>query len=100
MTSPMKYELSIEYCPRCRWLMRASWMAQEFLTSFEEELASVTLIPSETSGTYAIRINGDLVFDRKTHGGFADIKELKQLVRDKVNPGKDLGHSDRQRTVE
>ncbi|MFT4024968.1 MAG: SelT/SelW/SelH family protein [Flavihumibacter sp.] len=91
----MKYELSIEYCPRCRWLMRAAWMAQEFLTSFEEELASVTLIPGNSSGIYAIRINNELVFDRKTNGGFADIAVLKQLVRDRVSPGKNLGHSDR-----
>jgi selenoprotein W-related protein len=28
-------------------------------------------------------------------GRFPDIKELKQLVRDVVNPEKDLGHSDK-----
>ena len=91
----MKHDLSIEYCPKCRWLMRASWMAQEFLTSFEEELQSVTLIPSEHNGKYTIRINGAELFDRKTHGGFADIAALKQMIRDRIHPGKSLGHSDR-----
>ena len=29
----------IEYCPKCRWLLRAAWIAQELLTTFENELA-------------------------------------------------------------
>jgi selenoprotein W-related protein len=28
-------------------------------------------------------------------GRFPEIKELKQLVRDKISPGKELGHSDK-----
>jgi selenoprotein W-related protein len=35
-----------------------------------------------------------LVWSRKDEGRFPDIKELKQLVRDRVAPGHDLGHSD------
>ena len=69
-------------------------MAQEFLTTFENELGSVTLQPSEVNGTFNIRINGEVIFNRKENGGFSDIKELKQLVRDKISPGKSLGHSD------
>lgn len=70
-------------------------MAQELLTTFTEELQGVMLQPSETSGSYQIRLDDELLFDRKTAGRFPEIKELKQLVRDRVNPGKDLGHSDR-----
>lgn len=70
-------------------------MAQELLTTFDGELQSVTLEPSETNGKYAIRINGQTIFDRKEAGGFPDIKTIKQLVRDVVNPEKSLGHSDR-----
>ena len=73
-------------------------MAQEFLTTFADELKSVNLQPSETSGAYTISINDEIVFDRKEHGGFLDIKELKQLVRDKIAPGKSLGHSDKKAT--
>jgi selenoprotein W-related protein len=90
----MKPTLSIEYCPRCRWLLRAAYMAQEFLTSFEEELGAVTLQPSEVNGRYTISIDGKKIFDRKEYGGFPEIKELKQMVRDIVSPGKNLGHSD------
>jgi len=91
----MKPELSIEYCPKCGWLLRAAYMAQEFLTTFADELKSVKLQPSETSGAYKIFINGEVLFDRKLNGGFLDIKELKQLIRDKISPGKSLGHSDK-----
>lgn len=91
----MKATLTIEYCPKCGWLLRAAYMAQEFLTSFADEIKTVSLQPSETSGAYKISINDEIVFDRKLHGGFLDIKELKQLVRDKVAPGKSLGHSDK-----
>ena len=91
----MKPTITIEYCPKCHWLLRAAYMAQELLTTFADELYAVTLQPSETGGHYSIRIDSDIIFDRKELGGFIEIKELKQLVRDKVCPEKSLGHSDR-----
>ena len=70
-------------------------MAQELLTTFEADLHSVALQPSETAGEYIIYIDGTELFNRKTMGGFPEIKALKQLVRDVVNPEKYLGHSDK-----
>ena len=35
------------------------------------------------------------IFSRKDAGRFPEIKELKPLVRDRVAPGRDLGHIDR-----
>jgi selenoprotein W-related protein len=90
----MKPIITIEYCPKCNWLLRAAYMAQEFLTTFDKELKGVTLQPGETSGDFHISIDGKKIFDRKDFGGFPEIKELKQLIRDVVNPGKSLGHSD------
>ena len=91
----MKPLIVIEYCPKCGWLLRAAYMAQEFLTTFADELSGVTLKPSETGGHYSIRVDEIVVFDRKDHGGFPEIKELKQMIRDKVSPEKSLGHSDK-----
>ncbi len=91
----MKPLITIEYCPKCGWLLRAAYMAQEFLTTFAEELSGVTLKPSETGGHYSIKVDNEIIFDRKDHGGFPEIKELKQFVRDKVSPEKSLGHSDK-----
>ncbi|HTI61523.1 SelT/SelW/SelH family protein [Mucilaginibacter sp.] len=91
----MKPLVTIEYCPKCGWLLRAAYMAQELLTTFADELYGVTLQPSETGGHYSIRINDEVIFDRKDFGGFPEIKELKQMVRDMVSPEKNLGHSDK-----
>ncbi len=91
----MKPLITIEYCPKCGWLLRAAYMAQEILTTFTEDIKGVTLQPSEVSGRYTIFLNDEKIFDRKEEGRFPEIKELKQLIRDKVAPQKSLGHSDR-----
>jgi selenoprotein W-related protein len=91
----MKPSIQIEYCPKCGWILRAAYMAQELLTTFTGDIHGVLLQPSEVSGTYIIRVNEDVIFDRRQAGRFPEIKELKQLVRDMVAPGKSLGHSDK-----
>ena len=90
----MKPTVTIEYCPKCHWLLRAAYMAQEVLTTFAEDVGAVTLQPSEVNGSYNIYIDGKKIFDRKEYGGFAEIKEIKQMIRDVVAPGKNLGHTD------
>ena len=91
----MKPTISIEYCPKCNWMLRSAYMAQELLYTFSDDIKGVLLMPSETSGKFTIYINHQPVFDRKEAGGFIEIKELKQLIRDHVNPNKSLGHSDK-----
>ena len=86
--------IEIEYCTQCRWLLRAAWMAQELLTTFEAEIGGVTLVPG-TGGIFEVRSAGNTLWSRKGEGRFPDIKELKQRVRDVVAPEKPLGHSDR-----
>jgi selenoprotein W-related protein len=91
----MKPTITIEYCPKCGWMLRAAYMAQELLTTFTEDVYGVLIQPSEVSGRFNIRIDKEVLFDRKEAGRFPEIKELKQLVRDSVNPEKSLGHSDK-----
>jgi selenoprotein W-related protein len=86
--------LEIEYCTQCRWLLRAAWLAQELLTAFEAELGEAALIPGR-GGVLEVRLDGETLFSRASAGRFPEAKELKQLVRDRVAPGRDLGHSDR-----
>ena len=88
--------VEIEYCCQCRWLLRAAWMAQELLTTFESEIASATLKPG-TGGVFDVRVDDAVIWSRSERGRFPEIKELKQLVRDRVAPEKPLGHSDRDR---
>lgn len=94
-TEFMKPVVTIEYCPKCGWMLRAAYFAQELLSTFTDDVHGVMLQPAEVSGTFAISINGTEIFDRKKNGRFPETKELKQIVRDVVNPTKTLGHSDR-----
>ena len=68
-------------------------MAQELLTTFAEELEEVALRPG-TGGVFDVYIDGERIWCRKEQGRFPDIKELKQLVRDRVAPDRSLGHSE------
>ena len=86
--------VAITYCRQCRWLLRAAWMAQELLTTFEDDLGGVTLIPG-TGGIFEVKVGDALVWSRKAEGRFPDITELKQRVRDAAAPDKPLGHSDK-----
>lgn len=87
--------VTIEYCPKCGWMLRATYFAQELLTTFTDDIHGIMLQPSEVNGTFNIRIDGNEVYDRKKAGGFPEVKALKQIIRDVVNPTKNLGHSDR-----
>lgn len=70
-------------------------MAQELLVTFAEELGSVTLTPDVTGGVFQISLDGETIWSRKDEGGFPELPELKRLVRDRIAPGRSLGHTDR-----
>jgi len=71
-------------------------MAQELLTTFDQEISGLTLKPG-TGGVFEVYANDQLVWSRKAEGRFPEITELKQRVRDRIAPEKELGHSDRKR---
>jgi len=75
-------------------MLRAAWMAQELLSTFEGEIAEVALIPG-SGGIFEVRAGGQVLWSRHERKRFPDVKELKQVVRDAVAPGKSLGHADR-----
>lgn len=80
--------------------------AQELLSTFGGALGEVALQPA-TGGIFTVTIETadaasstgtgapKLLWDRKTEGGFPETKELKRRVRDVIEPGRDLGHVDR-----
>jgi len=95
--------ISIEFCDRCRWLHRATWVQTElFLTFPPPTIESVALVPrntEETAGRFRVWLSRgshppELMWDRKVEGGFPELKILKQRIRDHIQPGKSLGHSD------
>lgn len=105
------YVVEIEYCTGCRWMLRAAWMAQELLTTFQQDensrLRSVTLTPnSRQGGVFNVYLREvgpkadpeaepEILWSRKIARRFPESKELKQLVRDFVSPERGLGHSDK-----
>lgn len=117
--TPMQYpcfeNITIEYCPGCRWMTKAFWMATELLQQYNNELLrEVTVIPSEP-GTFTItagvitpipisdEIDDDddngarlsqknvQLWDRKVDGGFPpiDLIEFDARVKACLEKGSD-----------
>lgn len=91
------HTIEITYCPRCGWLMRAAWMQQELLATFADDLTRAALAPDKIGGAFVIRVDDEVIWSRAEHGRFPEIAELKRLVRDRIAPGRDLGHIDRKK---
>ncbi|KAK5101365.1 hypothetical protein LTS08_004972 [Lithohypha guttulata] len=109
-------KVAIRFCVQCKWNLRAAYYAQELLQTFSETLGEVSLIPV-TGGTFTINlytgaipsslseenslsaesstIADTLIWDRKRDGGFPETKELKNRVRNVIDPNRDMGHVDR-----
>ena len=92
----MTHRIRVVYCTQCAWMLRAAWIAQELLTTFQDELmgGGATLEPG-TGGVFEVYADDELVWSRAVDGGFPDIVALKRRVRDRIAPGRALGHADR-----
>lgn len=93
-------------------MLRAAYFGQELLSTFGTSIGEIAFIPA-TGGIFQVHLtyipadasqSGDastidlkevLLWDRKAEGGFPETKILKQRVRNHIEPGKDLGHSDK-----
>ncbi len=98
-TPVSKPRIEIRYCTLCRWMLRAAWLAQELLSTFDSDLGEVALVPA-SKGEFKILVNGIQVWDRVGDEGFPEAKEIKQRVRDLIAPERDLGHADRKPATE
>ena len=88
-----KHHIEIHYCIQCRWILRAAWMAQELLQTFESDIARVSLVPG-SGGIFDITLNDQLIYSREQEGQFSELKVIKQRIRDVIVPSRSLGHSD------
>ncbi|MCF7646693.1 Rdx family protein [Pseudochrobactrum asaccharolyticum] len=77
----MKPRITIEYCIQCNWMLRAAWAAQELLQAFGDEVGEIALIPGG-DGNYIIRLNDQIVWDRKTENGFPETDALVARIRE------------------
>ena len=98
---PKSPHVAIKYCTGCKWLLRAAWEAQELLTTFQDDLCAVTLVPTtDPAGQFVVSLDDKIVWDRAAEGRHAEPKELKQRIRDIISPDRSLGHSDAKEIVE
>ncbi|CAG8583901.1 8608_t:CDS:2, partial [Scutellospora calospora] len=74
-------------------VLRAGWTAQELLVTFGTIIGEVALIPG-VDAVFIVQVDGEIIWDRKKEGRFPELKELKQLVRNRIAPDMNLGHSD------
>lgn len=86
--------IDIYYCRQCNWMLRSTWMTQELLHTFSEEIQTISLHP-DTGGRFEVHCNGQLIWEHKADGGFPDAKQLEQRIRDVIDPERDLSHVDR-----
>ncbi|KAL4987067.1 Rdx family-domain-containing protein [Aspergillus falconensis] len=115
-----KPRITIQYCTQCKWMLRAAYFAQELLSTFNTDIGEIALVP-RTGGVFTVTLfpsistsasttldsqfnsesesrfskEGTILWDRKRDGGFPEVKELKSRVRNVIDPGRDLGHTDR-----
>ncbi|KAK5940862.1 hypothetical protein PMZ80_007279 [Knufia obscura] len=101
-------KIAIRFCVQCKWNLRAAYFAQELLQTFSNTIGEVSLIPV-TGGVFTITlytnssgsekaqptISETLIWDRKRDGGFPETKELKNRIRNVIDPERDMGHVDR-----
>lgn len=83
--------LEIRYCTKCRFLLRAAWLAQELLTTFEEDLKEVALQPA-SGGIFEITLDGEIIATNRDTKRMPESGEVKRLVRDRIAPDRTIGH--------
>jgi len=88
LTAP---RVEITYCTRCKFLLRAAWLAQELLSTFEAELGELALRPG-SGGIFEIALDGEVVATNRDGGEMPDAADVKRLLRDRIAPGRRIGH--------
>lgn len=83
--------IEITYCRQCKFLLRASWLAQELLTTFEDALGEVALRPG-SGGIFEVSLDGDVIASNSESKKMPDVSEVKRLVRDRIAPERKVGH--------
>ena len=83
--------VEITYCTKCRFLLRAAWMAEELLTTFGAELGEVALRPG-SGGIFEVALDGTVVATNRDHAPTPDPADVKRAIRDRISPSRKIGH--------
>ena len=87
----MPGRIEITYCRKCRFMLRAAWLAQELLTTFEEDLIEVAIKPS-SGGIFEVALDGETIATNRETKRMPETSEVKRLVRDRLAPDRRIGH--------
>lgn len=79
------------YCTRCKFLLRAAWLAQVILTTFRSEISEVALRPG-SGGIFEVRLDGETIASNRDGGPMPDVGDVKRLLRDRIAPDRKIGH--------
>ena len=74
-----RHRLEIEFCMSCRFQGRAFWIAREIVDARPDLADEIVLVPS-SGGVFAVRYDGDTLFDYATAGRFPEPKEVREAM--------------------
>jgi selenoprotein W-related protein len=86
-----KPRIEITYCTKCKFMLRATWLAQELLTTFGDELGEVAILPG-AGGIFEVTLDGEVIATNRDHAPMPDPADVKRAVRDRVAPDRKIGH--------
>ena len=72
-------------------MLRAAYLAQELLTSFEHELGEVALVPA-SGGIFEVTLDGETLASNRETKSMPEASEVKRLLRDRIAPERSIGH--------
>jgi selenoprotein W-related protein len=71
--------ITITYCTACNFTARATWLAQELLHTFHDQIAGVMLVPG-SGGVLDVAVDDRVVFSKAASGRDPSIKELRDSL--------------------
>lgn len=87
----MAGRIEITYCRKCRFMLRAGWLAQELLSTFQDDLDEVAIRPG-SGGIFEVKLDGEVIATNRETKKMPEPGEVKRLVRDRIAPDRRIGH--------
>ena len=72
-------------------MLRAAWLAQELLTTFEDDLSEVAIVPG-SGGIFEVMLDGQTIATNRDKRPMPEAADVKRAIRDRVAPDKRIGH--------
>jgi selenoprotein W-related protein len=77
--SEQRHRLEVEFCTACKFQGRAFWLVRELFDQRPDLADEWVLVPS-SGGVFAVRYDGQTVWDYATAGHFPEPKDVREAV--------------------